>query len=106
MAILRDMTGGGNKTRGERYFIRTCKYCLDYKGAPKPIMPDDMLMRRESDGSYRCGVCVSEQVENAILKSDPASEKARNIMQRRQREKSIDRLNKFLYQNTRKKNNS
>jgi len=39
--------------------IKTCKYCLDYKGHPKPIAPEDMKhASRMPDGSYKCGVCI------------------------------------------------
>ena len=74
MAILRDI-----KT-GERFNIRLCKFCTDYKGSPKPIMPDDFLARKEKDGSYKCGVCVQEDIDSAIIKANPNSEKARNIL--------------------------
>jgi hypothetical protein len=87
MAILRDI-----KT-GERFNIRLCKFCTDYKGAPKPIMPDDFLARKEKDGSYKCGVCVE---------ANPNSEKAQAIIKRRQREEAIDRLNKQLYSRVKK----
>ena len=44
--------------RGKRYKIEMCKYCTDYKGDPKPIMPEDMKhARRMEDGSYKCGKC-------------------------------------------------
>jgi hypothetical protein len=33
--ILRD-------NKGNRYRIETCKYCTDYIGDPKPILPEDM----------------------------------------------------------------
>jgi hypothetical protein len=39
--------------------IETCKYCLDYKGDPKPIFPEDMkYARRMADGSYKCRLCI------------------------------------------------
>ena len=45
--------------RGKRYKIEMCKYCTDYKGDPKPIMPEDMKhARRMEDGSYKCQKCV------------------------------------------------
>ena len=44
--------------RGKRYKIEMCKYCTDYKGDPKPIMPEDMKhARRMEDGSHKCGKC-------------------------------------------------
>ena len=96
MAILKDV-----KT-GERFSIRLCKFCTDYKGAPKPIMPDDLLARKEKDGSYRCGVCVQEDIDSAIIKANPNSEKSQKIIARRQREEAIDKLNKELYQRSRR----
>jgi len=96
MAILRDI-----KT-GERFNIRLCKFCTDYKGAPKPIMPDDLLARKEKDGSYKCGVCVQEDIDNAIVKANPNSEKSQKIIAKRQREEAIDKLNKELYQRSRR----
>ena len=97
MAILRDIKAG------ERFNIRLCKFCTDYKGAPKPIMPDDFLARREKDGSYKCGVCVQEDIDSAIIKANPNSEKARNILARRQREQAIDKMNKELYERSKAK---
>ena len=96
MAILRDI-----KT-GERFNIRLCKFCTDYKGSPKPIMPDDLLARKEKDGSYKCGVCVQEDIDSAIIKANPNSDKSQKIIARRQREETIDKLNKELYQRSRR----
>ena len=48
---------------------------------------------REKDGSYKCSVCIQEDIDNAIVKVNPNSEKAQAILKRRQREESIDRLN-------------
>ena len=43
--------------------IETCKYCLDYKGRPKPIWPEDMKhARKMEDGSYMCGKCILEEL--------------------------------------------
>jgi formate dehydrogenase assembly factor FdhD len=80
-----------------------CKFCTDYRGSPKPIMPDDLLARREKDWSYRCGVCVQEDIDNAIVRVNPTSEKAQAILKRRQREEAIDKLNKELYQRSKAK---
>ena len=96
MAILRDI-----KT-GETFEIRLCHFCNDYKGQPKPIMPDDFLARREKDGSYKCGTCIREDIDNVIIKANPNSEKAQAIIKRRQREEAIDRLNKQLYSRVKK----
>jgi hypothetical protein len=41
-----------NKTKAPIYRIKTCKYCLDYKGQPKPILPEDLPSAiRMPDGS-------------------------------------------------------
>src|SRR5215217_4940824 len=96
MAILKDPKSG------ETYRIRLCKFCTDYKGDPKPIMPDDFLARREKDGSYKCGTCIKEEIDTAIIKANPNSEKAQKIIARRQREEMIDRLNKQLYERSRR----
>jgi hypothetical protein len=96
MAILID------RKTGDRYRIRLCKFCTDYKGSPKPIMPDDLLARKEKDGSYKCGVCVQEDIDSAIIKANPNSDKSQKIIARRQREETIDKLNKELYQRSRR----
>jgi len=56
--ILKDMINKGKITR-----LESCKYCLDAKGRPKPIWPDDMKhTRKMEDGSYMCGVCQIEML--------------------------------------------
>ena len=48
---------------GKRYKIEMCKYCFDYKGQPKPILPEDMKhARKMSDGSYMCRACINERL--------------------------------------------
>ena len=43
--------------------IESCKYCLDKKGRPKPIWPEDMKhARKMGDGSWMCGYCVAERL--------------------------------------------
>jgi hypothetical protein len=43
--------------------IVSCKYCLDYKGDPKPIFPKDMkYAKRMEDGTYMCRVCIFEKL--------------------------------------------
>jgi hypothetical protein len=43
--------------------IVTCPYCLDYKGDPKPIFPEDMKhARKMEDGSYMCKYCQVERM--------------------------------------------
>jgi hypothetical protein len=41
--------------------IESCKYCLDKKGRPKPILDMENAHRME-DGSWMCGVCISERL--------------------------------------------
>jgi formate dehydrogenase assembly factor FdhD len=96
MAILKD-----TKT-GERFRIQLCKYCTDYEERPKPIMPDDLLARREKDGSYKCGLCVREEIETAIVKANPNSAKSQEIIKRRNREAMIDKMNRQLYERSRR----
>jgi hypothetical protein len=48
---------------GKRYKIEMCKYCTDYKGRPKPILPEDMKhARKMEDGSYMCKYCHTERL--------------------------------------------
>jgi hypothetical protein len=48
--------------------IQTCKYCTDYKGDPKPILPENMSSAiRMPDGSYKCEVCQIEEIQNRIV---------------------------------------
>ena len=48
---------------GKRYKIEMCKYCLDYKGQPKPILPEDMKHEKKmQDGSWMCGYCINERL--------------------------------------------
>jgi hypothetical protein len=42
--------------------IESCKYCLDKKGRPKPIWPEDMKYARKMQGSYMCGYCINERL--------------------------------------------
>ena len=65
-------------------------------------MPNDFLARRENDGSYKCGVCVREDIDNVIIKANPNSEKAQAILKRRQREEAIDKVNRLLYERSRR----
>ena len=78
MAILRD--NKGNMSR-----IETCKYCTDYKGQPKPILPEDMWgAKKMTDGSYKCLTCQTEELQTKILKVTPNSQRAQEIRSERQ----------------------
>jgi hypothetical protein len=71
--ILKDNKGG-------MFRIETCKYCTDYKGQPKPILPEDMPSAiRMPDGSYKCEPCQIEEIQNRIVKVTPNSPIAKQI---------------------------
>jgi formate dehydrogenase assembly factor FdhD len=97
MAILKDV-----KT-GERFQIQLCKYCTDFDGRPKPILPNDMGARRERDGSYKCGTCIQESIDNSIIKTNPNSVKSQKILRRRKHEQMIDEINKRIYERSKRK---
>jgi hypothetical protein len=43
--------------------VRSCKYCTDYKGQPKPIMPEDLqYAKRMADGSFKCRIRQEEEM--------------------------------------------
>ena len=43
--------------------IQSCSYCVDKRGRPKPIWPEDMKhARKMEDGSYMCGYCMTERL--------------------------------------------
>jgi hypothetical protein len=70
--------------KGNTYRIETCKYCTDYKGQPKPILPEDMSRAiRMPDGSYKCEPCLIEEIQNKIVKVTPNSERAKQILAER-----------------------
>src|SRR5215204_5012699 len=79
--ILRDITNKG-KGKGEITRLESCKYCTDYKGDPKPIMPENMKhARKMEDGSYMCGVC---QVERLLKLNTPNSDRAKETIAERE----------------------
>jgi hypothetical protein len=70
--------------KGNTCRIETCKYCTDYKGQPKPILPEDMSRAiRMPDGSYKCEPCLIEEIQNKIVKVTPNSERAKQILAER-----------------------
>jgi hypothetical protein len=78
MAILRD-------NKGNMFRIETCKYCTDYKGQPKPILPEDMWgAKKMTDGSYKCLTCQTEELQTKILKVTPNSQRTQEIRSDRQ----------------------
>ena len=76
-SILRD-------NKGNMYNIETCKYCRDYKGRPKPILPEDMWdAKKMPDGSYKCLTCQTEEIQDMIVRVTPNSDKAKEIIAER-----------------------
>jgi superfamily II helicase len=79
-----EMTNILKDNKGNAYRIELCKYCTDYKGKPKPIMPEDMSRAiRMPDGSYKCEPCQIEEIQNKIVKVTPNSESAKRILAER-----------------------
>jgi hypothetical protein len=76
-SILKDNKGG-------IYHIQTCKYCTDYKGRPKPILPEDMRdAKKMPDGSYKCLTCHTEEIQDMIVRVTPNSDGAKEIIAER-----------------------
>jgi hypothetical protein len=77
VSILKD-------NKGNTYRIETCKYCTDYKGNPKPIMPEDLSRAiRMPDDSYKCESCQIEEIQNRIVKITPNNQRAKEIIAER-----------------------
>jgi hypothetical protein len=75
------MTNLLKDNKGNAFRIETCKYCTDYKGQPKPILPEDMPSAiRMPDGSYKCEPCQIEEIQNRIVKVTPNSIRAKEII--------------------------
>ena len=50
--------------------VKSCKFCTDYKGDPKPILPQDLQYAiRMPDGSFKCHKCQEEEIQNMIKAS-------------------------------------
>jgi hypothetical protein len=63
-------------SKGNTYRIETCKYCTDYKGQPKPILPEDLSRAiRMPDGSYKCEPCQIEETQDKIVRVTPNSQR-------------------------------
>jgi hypothetical protein len=78
------MTNILKDNKGNAFRIETCRFCLDFKGRPKPIMPEDMSRAiRMPDGSYKCEPCQIEEIQNKIVKVTPNSESAKQILAER-----------------------
>jgi hypothetical protein len=78
------MTNILKDNKGNTYRIQTCKYCIDYKGEPKPIPPEDMWgAKKMPDGSYKCLTCQTEEIQDRIIKVTPNSDRAKEIIAER-----------------------
>jgi hypothetical protein len=78
------MTNILKDNKGNAFRIETCRFCTDYKGDPKPILPEDMSRAiRMPDGSYKCEPCQIEEIQNRIVKVTPNSPSAKQIISER-----------------------
>jgi hypothetical protein len=61
--------------------VKSCKYCTDYKGDPKPILPENLQYAiRMPDGSLMCNTCWHERLKDRIVKISPDSTRAKEII--------------------------
>jgi hypothetical protein len=75
------MTNILKDNKGNALRVKTCKYCLDPRGKPKLILPEDLPRAiRMPDGSYKCESCQIEEIENKIVKVTPNSDSAKRIL--------------------------
>jgi hypothetical protein len=84
--------------KGNTYRIETCKYCTDYRGQTKPILPEDMRdAKMLPDGSYKCLTCQTEELQDKIVKVTPNSQRAKEILAelklKQQKESEFKRIN-------------
>jgi hypothetical protein len=71
-------------SKGNSLRVETCKYCNDFRGQPKLILPEDMAFAiRMPDGSYKCEPCQIEEIQNKIVKVIPNSHRVKEILQER-----------------------
>jgi hypothetical protein len=97
------MTNILKDNKGNTFRIETCKYCTDYKGKPKPILPEDMSKAiRMPDGSYKCEPCQIEEIENKIVKVTRNSESTKRILAERAAKQKKDLEFKRLEADVRK----
>ena len=92
------MTSIFKDNKGNTYRIETCKYCTDYKGRPKPILPEDIRdAKKMPDGSYKCLTCQTEEIQDMIVRVTPNSDRAKEIIAERaakqKKELEFKRLN-------------
>ena len=75
--------------------VKSCRYCTDYKGDPKPIMPENLYRaKRMPDGSFKCYTCQTEELQLRIVRVTPNSQRTREIMVEEQRE--VSRYNDYV----------
>jgi hypothetical protein len=68
--------------------VKSCKYCTDYKGQLKPIMPEGLpLAKRMPDGSFKCETCQIEELKDRIIRVTPNSHRAKEIIAERESKK-------------------
>ena len=66
--------------------VKSCKYCTDYKGQPKPIMPENLYRaKRMPEGSFKCETCQVEELKDRIVRVTPHSDRAKEIIAERNR---------------------
>lgn len=68
--------------------VKSCKFCLDFKGQPKPISPENFYRaKRMPDGSFKCHICQEEELKDRIVRVTPNSIRAREIIEERESKK-------------------
>ena len=66
--------------------VKSCKYCTDYKGDPKPIAPENLYRaKRMPDGSFKCETCQNEELKDRIVRVTPHSDRTKEIIAERNR---------------------
>ena len=66
--------------------VKSCKFCTDLKGQPKPIMPENLYRaKRMPDGSFKCERCQVEELKDRIVRVTPHSDRAKEIIAERNR---------------------
>jgi hypothetical protein len=79
-----DMINLLKDNKGNTLRVETCKYCNDFRGKPKLILPEDLPRAiRMPDGSYKCEPCQIEEIQNKIVKVTPNSPSAKQIITER-----------------------
>jgi hypothetical protein len=74
--------------------VRSCKFCTDFKGQPKPILAQDLQYAiRMPSGDYKCLTCQEEEIQDRIVRVTPNSQRARENIAEQQRE--VNRYNDY-----------